>query len=114
MKKAFILLVCFIAILSCEKGEIIKGQFVLYEDASVLQTDSVIYGVIINRKAHKLNKQAEQYKKEPTDMVPVEIRGKITNKKDDKILWENKVEILEILNVSAPKPEGNNVVKLGK
>ena len=47
-------------------------------------------------------------------MIPVEIRGKITNKKDDKILWENKVEIVEILNVSEPKPEENNVVKLGQ
>ena len=35
-------------------------------------------------------------------MVQVEIRGKITNKKDDKILWENKVEIVEILNVKQP------------
>ena len=33
-------------------------------------------------------------------MLQVEIRGKITNEKHDKILWENKVEIVEILKCS--------------
>ena len=62
---------------------------------------------------HELNKQAEVYKKVPTDMVQVEIRGKITDKKDEQILWEQKVEIIEILKVSPPKDEENDVVKLG-
>jgi len=93
---------------------LLKGEFVYFKDAAVLQTHANIYGVFVNDKMQELNKQAEQYKKEPTDMVTVEIRGKITNKKDDKILWENKVEIVEILNVYKPKPEENNLVKLGE
>ncbi len=92
---------------------LLKGEFVYYKDAAVLQTHANIYGVFVTDKMLELNKLAEKYKKEPTDMVPVEIRGKITNKKDDKILWENKVEIVEILNISKPKSEENNVVKLG-
>ena len=92
---------------------LLKGEFVYYDGAAVLQTHGKIYGVFIDDKILELNKQAEQHKQKPTDMVLVEIRGKITNKKDDKILWENKVEIKEILNVSPIKSEDKNIVKLG-
>jgi hypothetical protein len=91
---------------------LLKGDFVYYDGAAVLQTHADIYGVFVNDKMLELNTYAEAFKKAPTDMVQVEIRGKITNKKDDKILWERKIEIVEILNVSAPK-EDNDVVKLG-
>ena len=90
----------------------LKGDFVYFDGAAVLQTHADIYGVFVTDKMLELNKQAEVYKKAPTDMVQVEIRGKITNKKDEKILWERKIEIVEILNVSAPK-EDDDVVKLG-
>jgi hypothetical protein len=46
-------------------------------------------------------------------MVQVEIRGKITNQKDEKILWENKVEVVEILNVQSGSKEENKVIKFG-
>ena len=92
---------------------LLKGEFVYYGDAAVLQTHAEIYGVLVTDKMLELNKLAEKYKTEPTDMVQVEIRGKITNQKDDKILWENKVEIVEILNVKSASKEDNNVVKLG-
>ncbi|GAA3595486.1 hypothetical protein Q4Q39_07495 [Flavivirga amylovorans] len=114
MKKAFFIAILLAVFISCEKGEIIKGEFVYYDGAAVLQTQDEIYGVLVTDKMHELNKKAEAFKSEPTDMVPVEIRGRITNKKDEKILWENKVEIVEILNVTAPKKEDNNVVKLVK
>ncbi len=92
---------------------LLKGDFVFHEGAAVLQTHANIYGVLITDKMHELNKKAEAFKTAPTDMVSVEIRGRITNQKDEKILWENKVEIVEILNVTAPKEEDNKVVKLG-
>ena len=92
---------------------LLKGEFVYYDGAAVLQTHANIYGVLITDKLEELNNQAKQYKTEPTEMVEVEIRGKITNKKDEKILWENKVEIVEILNVKPNSKEKNNVVKLG-
>jgi carbonic anhydrase len=93
---------------------LLKGEFVFYDGAAVLQTPADIYGVFLNDKLQELNTLALQYKKEPTDMVNIEIRGKISTQQDDKILWDNKVEIIEILNVSKPNPEDNNVVKLGK
>ncbi|NJX15293.1 hypothetical protein [Tamlana crocina] len=93
---------------------LLKGEFVYYDGAAVLQTHADIYGVFITDKLKELSQRAEQYKNEPTDMVEVEIRGKITNQKDDKILWENKVEIAEILNVNPLPKDKNNVVKLGQ
>ncbi len=113
MRKVFFAAIVLTVFFSCEKGEIIKGDFVYYDGAAVLQTQNEIYGVLITDKMHELNKKAEVFKTEPTDMVSVEIRGKITNQKDEKILWENKVEIVEILNVTAPKDEKNKVIKLG-
>lgn len=93
---------------------LLKGEFVYYDGAAVLQTHAEIYGVLVTDKMLELDEIAKKFKKEPTDMVPVEIRGKITNQKDDKILWENKVEVVEILNVTQPKQEDNNIVKLGQ
>lgn len=138
MKKVFILVVVFATFLSCKNDTkkksddtlnaseslektkkqsdgltFLKGEFVYFDGAAVLQTHADIYGVLITDKLLELNQQAEKHKTEPTDMVQVEIRGRITNQKDDKILWENKVEIIEIMNVKAASKEENNVVKLG-
>ena len=68
---------------------------------------------LITNKLEELQKQAEKYKSEPTDMVQVEIRGKITNQKDEKILWENKVEVVEILDVKPGSKEENKVITIG-
>ena len=138
MKKIVILLLCVSVFISCKndaKSEqkaatetaddaektakqndgltLLKGEFVYHEGAAVLQTHGEIYGVFIDDKMLELNKQAEEYKQKSTDMVLVEIRGLITNKKDEKILWENKVEIKEILNISPIKTKDKNIVKLG-
>ncbi|WP_370477651.1 hypothetical protein [Tamlana flava] len=93
---------------------LLKGQFVFYDGAAVLQTHANIYGLFLTDKLKELIQLAEKHKKEPTDMVQVEIRGKITNQKDEKILWENKVEVAEILSVKPIPEDENNVVKLGE
>ena len=138
MKKVLILLVCISAFLSCKndsKSEqkdkatisadaektakhndgltLLKGEFVFYDGAAVLQTHADIYGVLVTDKLEELNNLAKQYKEEPTDMVQVEIRGRITNQKDEKILWENKVEVVEIVSVKPTPKEENKVIKLG-
>ena len=138
MKKLLFITLIFIALVSCKKDvksqnseetiindseertvkqsdglTLLKGEFVYYDGAAVLQTNSEIYGVLITDKLEALQKQAEKHKSEPTDMVQVEIRGKITNQKDEKILWENKVEVIEILNVKHNSKEENKVIKLG-
>lgn len=91
---------------------LLKGDFVYYADAAVLQTHQDIYGVVLNEKVMELNKMAEAYKKEPTDYATVSIRGKITAKPENEEGWPFRVEIKEILSVSAANSETNNVVKL--
>ena len=63
---------------------------------------------------HELDKQVQQYKIETTDMVPVEIRGKIIPKPENEEGWPFRIEIKEILNVSKPKPEDNAIIKIGE
>tara|TARA_R110000868_G_scaffold189053_1_gene431906 strand:+ start:220 stop:636 length:417 start_codon:yes stop_codon:yes gene_type:complete len=92
---------------------LLKGEFIYYADAAVLQTHAEIYGVVIDKKMHELDKQVQVYKKEATDMVPVEIRGKIIPKPENEEGWPLRVEIKEILNISKPKSE-DNIVKLGE
>lgn len=91
---------------------LLKGEFVYYADAAVLQTHREVYGVIIDEKMHELDDFAKKYKKEATDYVTVEIRGKITPKPANEEGWPYRVAIKEILNVTPSNPESNNVVKL--
>jgi len=90
---------------------LLKGEFIYYADAAVLQTDTEIYGVVIDEKMHELDRQVQMYKKEATSMVPVEIRGKIIPKPENEEGWPFRVEIKEIIKFSKPKSE-DNVVKL--
>ena len=91
----------------------VQGNFIYYADAAVLQTPVRMFGVVINEKMHELDKQVQQYKKEPTDMVPVTIRGRMFKKPEDEEGWEDRIEIIEILKVMQPQPEDNDVIKIG-
>lgn len=93
---------------------LINGDFIFYADAAVLQTNKEIYGVIIDDKMHELDRLVNKYKKETTDMVPVQIKGKIIPKNENEEGWDYKVEIKEILSVFPPKPETNDVIKVGE
>lgn len=137
MKNVIITLLCFTVLLSCKNDKnseatdstksenvngkttkqadgltLLKGGFVYYGDAAVLQTHRDVYAVIIDSKMHELNDMAAKYKNEPTDMVPVEIRGKIIPKPDNEEGWDFRIKVEEIINVSKPNPESNDVIKL--
>jgi hypothetical protein len=91
---------------------LLKGEFVYFADAAVLQTNSSsIYGVVINEKMHELDKLAQQYKKEPTDYVSVEIRGEIIPKPENEEGWPYRIDIKEIIKVSKSQNE-DEVIKL--
>ncbi|KAB1069844.1 hypothetical protein F6U93_03270 [Tamlana haliotis] len=128
MRKLFFITLILTAFISCKneskpeettatysENELttIKGDFVYFEGAGVLQSHNTIYGVLDSGQLKALVAQADKIKTEPTDMVQVEIKGKVTDQKDDVILWENKVEIVEIINVKPASKETNNIVKLG-
>lgn len=136
MKNIVLLLVFFIAFNSCKNDSksdkktddienqeektakqndglvLLKGEFVYYADAAVLQTNSSsIYGVVINEKMHELDKLAQQYKKEPTDYVSIEIRGEIIPKPENEEGWPYRIDIKEIIKVSKSQNE-DEVIKL--
>ena len=90
----------------------IKGNYIFFEDAAVLQNDSEIYGVILNDLAKELNEKAAKYKTSNNDNVNVEVTGIISTKKDDIILWENKIEIIDIIAISSAN-DTNNTLKSG-
>lgn len=92
---------------------LLKGDFIYYADAAVLQTHREVYGVVIDEKMHELNERVKAYQKDVTDMIPVEVRGKIIPKPENEEGWAFRVQIKEILNVSEPNPDDNQVIKLG-
>ena len=136
MKNIVLLFVLFVAFTSCKNNNkseknsvqveelesktakqndglvLIKGEFVYYADAAVLQTNSSsIYGVVINEKMHELDNLAKQYKTDPTDYVSVEIRGEIIPKPENEEGWPYRINIKEILNVSKSQID-EEVIKL--
>lgn len=86
---------------------LVVGAFVYFADAAVLQTHSDVYGVVINSKMHELDKKAQQFKKEPTDYVTVEVRGLVYPKPEGEEGWPYQFEIKEILNVTAASADSN-------
>jgi hypothetical protein len=91
----------------------LQGEFIYYADAAVLKTSSKIYGVVIDDVVQELQAQVKAFKKEDTDMIPVTIRGRLFKKAPNEEGWEDKIEIKEILKVSAPSLEANDVIKIG-
>jgi|TARA_B110001469_G_scaffold27381_1_gene28078 hypothetical protein len=121
--KKLLIFVFVISVLGCKNNSknssettddttIITGNYIYFEDAAVLQNDVEIYGVFLNDLAKELNEKAAPLKTNETDMVRVEVRGIISAKEDPKILWDKKLEIVEIISISAAK-ETENILKLG-
>ncbi len=83
----------------------INGEFIYVEsqNAAVIKGDSFIYGIVYDAKAQELSKEVEALKKNQYDMIPVSIKGIISeNKKSDG--WEKVVKIKEIIKISG-KPQ---------
>jgi hypothetical protein len=91
----------------------LQGEFIYYADAAVLKTSGKIYGVVIDDVVQELQSQVKAFKKEDTDMIPVTVRGRLFKKAPNEEGWEDKIEIKEILKVSAPSLEANDVIKIG-
>jgi hypothetical protein len=137
MKKIFLILISIVTIVACKKKEsneaegtkeissektykqkdgltLVKGEFIYFENAAVLQTPKQMFGVVIDDKMQELNEMASSFKKEATDFVQVEIRGKITPRPESEVGWDYRIEIKEILNVSKANSERSEIIKLGK
>lgn len=92
----------------------VKGLYVYYKNAAVLETNQEIYGVVIDDNLQLLEKEVKPFKKEATDMVPVTVRVRKFKKPEGEEGWPFRVEIKEILKVEAPNPDSKDVIKLAK
>jgi len=90
------------------------GEFVYYSDAAVFQVKNDIYGVILDEQSEALNKEAQPYKKEATDMVMADVEAQIIPKDKNEEGWPYKLKIEKIYSVKALNPNKNDVIKLGK
>jgi len=108
------LLILLTLIFGCKNSSknltLLKGSYIYFDDAAVLQTNNEVYGVFMNAKALELNQRAEQEKTSPTDVIYVELKGVISTDEDDKIKWEKKFDIKEIVSVSRTKKERNTLI----
>ena len=133
MKKTLLILCLSIAFISCKKdvkssnnksAEIsqsdnnnltsLRGQFIYYADAAVLQTKDKIYGIVINEKMHELDGLVQKFKSEDTDMVPVEVKGVLIPKPENEEGWPYQLDIKEVVNIFRPDPVDNDVIKVGE
>lgn len=110
MKKLFILFTLSLVLFSCksknEEPTLIRGEFILIDDAAVIMGNGFIYGVIINDITHELAKKVAPLQREEYDMVPVVIKGFIKpNEGNGLEEWKEIVEITEIIGVSEPTSE---------
>ncbi|MDH7446278.1 hypothetical protein [Aquimarina sp. 2201CG14-23] len=113
MKNFFIILTLSLSIISCkndskkssdtEEPSLIRGEFILIDDAGVIKGKDFIYGVVIDEMAIELNKKIKPLQREEYDMVPVVIKGTIKANTEDG--WPEVVEIKEIVGVSEPTSE---------
>lgn len=111
MKKLilFIIATTLLIIASCksekksEEASLIRGEFILIDDAGVLKGKDFIYGVVIDKMANELNQKIKPLQREEYDMVPVVIKGFI--KPNPKEGWPEVVEIQDIIGVTKPTSE---------
>ena len=90
----------------------ISGNFIYYVDAAVLQTKSELFGVVENEKALELIKMAEPLKDKPSDEVVVTLKVKVVKKPEHEEGWENRIEIIEIINVSKVDQKDSDIIRL--
>jgi len=120
MRKYFILLLVTLTVVACKNQgteeaidesllQEISADYYFDGEAGVLLGKNFIYGVKINSKAEELGKQIEEIKVEPTDMVPVVVKGVINdNENTEEVGWEQIVTIAEIVSVGT-KPSSPDV-----
>ncbi len=80
------------------------GEFIKVDDAAILKGNDFIYGVVLDSMGLELAKQAESYKYDEYDMVPVVLSGNLipnTNKDG----WDELLEVKKIIRITEPKME---------
>ncbi len=107
-------IILFIITTSCKSSSdgltVLEGSYIYFDDAAVLQTKNEIYGVYLTEKALELSTKAESYKTNTDDFIYVKVKGIISTQKDEKILWDKKLEIVEIESIASKKEIKNTLI----
>ena len=91
----------------------ISGNFTHFGDAAIFQTKSELFGVVENEKMQELIKIAAPLKDAPTDEVKATLKVKVVKKPEQDEGWENRIEIIDIINVSKVDQKDSDIIKLG-
>jgi len=89
----------------------VTGEFLLYDNAAVLNTGSEIYGVVMDDKLHELHAQALTVQKDSFDMVQVYIKG-VVSKNPNEAGWPQVFTIKEIDSVAPSAPLSNQIIEI--
>lgn len=94
-----------------KNGEsIITGEFIYTDNASVINGNNFILGVVLDSMAKKLAKKVEPVKDDEFDMVPVTIKGKIIDNPPNYD-WDQAVKITKIIYISK-RNNGDSAIKI--
>ncbi|MBK86493.1 MAG: hypothetical protein CMC86_04755 [Flavobacteriaceae bacterium] len=93
-----------------EDFSVIEGNYIFFDDAAVLQTSNEIYGVYLNNKTFDLNEKLKKLNLEQSDEIITKLKGIISTEKHEKILWEKKIEIIEIIEISTKKQRNKTLI----
>lgn len=131
MKPFFIALICILSLISCQdapKKQVAKspleiknpdsiqhyqGEFIYVDSAAVLKGSDFIYGIKIDSMAKSLASSIDSLKRNPFDMVPVQLKG-ILHDNTKAEGWDKILTIKEIIKISPPRQDKGLSVENGK
>jgi len=87
--------------LDSSEEKVYRGDFIFLEDAAVLKGDKFIYGVTIDDLSKQLADKVKVVKSSDFDMVPVAVKGKISQKQEGQEGWDEILTITEIVIVGS-------------
>lgn len=85
--------------INISEDKIFKGDFIYLADAAVLKGEKFIYGVTLDEMAKELSNKVKSVKESDFDMVPVAVKGVISQKPKGQEGWDEILTITEIVMV---------------
>jgi hypothetical protein len=87
--------------LDSSEEKVYRGDFIFLEDAAVLKGDKFIYGVTIDDLSKQLADKVKAVKSSDFDMVPVAVKGEVSQKPEGQEGWDEILTITEIVIVGS-------------
>ena len=87
--------------LDSSEEKVYRGDFIFLKDAAVLKGDKFIYGVTIDDLSKQLADKVKVVKSSDFDMVPVAVKGNVSQKPEGQEGWDEILTITEIVVVGS-------------